>query len=65
MGGPEVREAKDLARAWLRAHRRRGPVLHIRLPGATFAAYRSGLHLAPDRAAGTVTFDQFLRKEVG
>lgn len=65
MGGPEVREATDLARAWLRVRRRRGKVLPIRLPGATFAAYRSGLHLAPDRAAGTVTFDQFLRREMG
>jgi uncharacterized protein YbjT (DUF2867 family) len=60
MAGPEVREARDLARAWLRATRRRRPVLPMRLPGRVFAAFRQGGHLAPDRAVGRITFEEHL-----
>ncbi|HEY3506934.1 MAG TPA: NAD(P)H-binding protein [Actinocatenispora sp.] len=60
LGGPEVRWLTDLARAWLRATGRRRPVVGLRLPGATMAAYRRGGHLAPDRAVGTVTFADYL-----
>lgn len=60
LGGPEVRELTDLARAWLRASGRRRPVFGLRVPGATMAAYRAGGHLAPDRALGTVTFERYL-----
>ncbi|WP_426510743.1 hypothetical protein ACPPVO_08905 [Dactylosporangium sp. McL0621] len=34
----------------------------LRLPGKTFAGYRSGGHLAPDRALGTVTWEQYLER---
>ncbi|HSV64403.1 MAG TPA: NAD(P)H-binding protein [Mycobacteriales bacterium] len=60
MGGPQVRAAADLARAYLRASGRRRLVLPVRLPGATFAAYRAGGHLTPDHAAGRTTFEEFL-----
>jgi uncharacterized protein YbjT (DUF2867 family) len=64
-GGPEVRAAAGLARGYLRARGRRRPVLPVRLPGAAFAGYRRGDHLAPDHAAGRVTFDQFLASRFG
>jgi hypothetical protein len=60
MGGPEVRAAADLARRYLAASGRRRRVLQVRLPGAAFAGYRRGDHLARGHAAGRVTFDQFL-----
>ena len=60
MGGPQVREAGDLARAYLRARGRRRAVLPLTLPGKAFAGYRRGGHLARDNAVGRITFDQFL-----
>jgi uncharacterized protein YbjT (DUF2867 family) len=60
LAGPQVRSFRDLARAYLRASHRRRLLLPVWLPGATFAGYRRGGHLAPDRAVGRVTFEQFL-----
>jgi uncharacterized protein YbjT (DUF2867 family) len=65
LGGPEVRAAADLARDYLRARGRRRPVLPVRLPGAAFAGYRRGDHLAPGHAAGRVTFAEFLADRFG
>lgn len=58
--GPRVRDARDLAGAFLRATGRRRRVVPIRVPGRTFRAYRDGGHLAPDHAEGTVTFEDYL-----
>jgi hypothetical protein len=60
LGGPEVRRADDLARAYLLARRRRWPVLSVPLPGAVGHAYRLGAHLAPEHRAGRRTWDAFL-----
>jgi uncharacterized protein YbjT (DUF2867 family) len=65
MGGPEIRRADDLARSYLEARGRRRRVLPVRLPGAAFAGYRNGYHLAPDHATGRVTFTQFLAERFG
>lgn len=63
MGGPEIRSHRDLARAYLNSIGRRRVVLPIRLPGAAFAGYRRGGHLAPDQAVGRITFDEFLAEK--
>ncbi|MEV7615917.1 NAD(P)H-binding protein [Streptomyces sp. NPDC089799] len=63
MGGPETRLVADLARVYLRAAGRRRPVLGVRLPGKTFAAFRRGGHLAPAHAVGTVRFTEFLDRQ--
>lgn len=60
MGGPEVRGAASLALSYLAVRRQDRPVVPVRLPGAVFAGYRRGVHLAPDHAAGRVTFEEFL-----
>jgi uncharacterized protein YbjT (DUF2867 family) len=65
MGGPQVRTAADLPRAYLHAVGRRRPVLPVRLPGAVFAGYRQGGHLAPDHAVGRRTWEEFLAEQVG
>jgi uncharacterized protein YbjT (DUF2867 family) len=57
LGGPDVRPIRDLARAYLRGHRR--PIVPVRIPGKVMHGYRTGANLAP--AAGTVTFEEFLR----
>lgn len=60
MGGPQVRTARDLARATLAAYGRRRPVVAFRLPGKAFRGYRAGGHLAPERAVGRVTFAEYV-----
>jgi uncharacterized protein YbjT (DUF2867 family) len=64
MGGPAVRTVADLARAYLRATRQRRPVLPVRVPGKIFSGYRHGAHLAPDRAGGCRTYEEFLVGQV-
>lgn len=60
IAGPQVREAPDLARAYLHAAGRRRPVLPVRLPGRVFRAYRHGGHLAPEHPVGEITFEDYL-----
>lgn len=60
MGGPQVREAADLAKAYPAADGRRRRLATVRLPGRTFDAYRRGQHLAPDQPSGTTTFERYL-----
>lgn len=60
LGGPEMRTASELARTTMRAGGWRRPVVPLRLPGRAFRAFRRGANLAPDRAVGTVTYDQYL-----
>jgi uncharacterized protein YbjT (DUF2867 family) len=64
LGGPQIRPAAELLRAYLDAAGRRRPVLPVRLPGAVFASYRRGGHLAPDRAVGRRTWEEFLAEHV-
>ncbi len=65
LGGPEVLGARDLVRTHLRASGSRRAVLPVHLPGAVFAGYRAGGHLAPDRAVGRTTFAQHLVRRGG
>lgn len=60
LGGPQVRPAGDLARAWLTATGRRRAVLPVRLPGSIGRGYRQGGHLTPEHADGEITFEQYL-----
>ncbi|MFE0510222.1 SDR family oxidoreductase [Streptomyces sp. NPDC058964] len=65
MGGPQVRTFDSLARAYLRATGRRRPLLGVPLPGGTARAFRSGGHLAPERAVGKGTFEEYLARRFG
>ena len=60
MAGPQVRAAADLARSYLRASGRYRRVQPVWLPGRAAAALRRGANLAPGRACGRVTFEEFL-----
>ncbi|MFJ9527600.1 NAD(P)H-binding protein [Streptomyces sp. SID5594] len=62
LGGPEVREFSALAGAYLRATGRRRRVVPVRLAGKAYAGFRSGGHLSPEHAVGTVTFEEFLAR---
>lgn len=60
MAGPEVRDARDLAAATLRAAGLRRRVVPVKPPGRIMRALRAGGNLAPDRAVGTGTFEEYL-----
>jgi hypothetical protein len=60
MVGPDVRDVADLARVWLAAKGKRRPVLRPPVPGRTGRAFRDGVHLCPDHADGTITWEQWL-----
>jgi uncharacterized protein YbjT (DUF2867 family) len=60
MGGPRVYDAADLLRGYLRAIRRRRPIVPVRLPGKAARAFRAGGNLAPEQAVGHRTWKEFL-----
>lgn len=60
MGGPEVRELPELARAHLRATGKRRPLVPVPLAGKAYAGYRRGEHLTPQRAVGKARLGEFL-----
>ncbi|MEB3022777.1 SDR family oxidoreductase [[Mycobacterium] crassicus] len=65
MGGPEVLSVGELAGLYLAAvgkHRLRVP---LPVPGRVGRAFRSGAHLAPDRAVGAVPFARYLDETGG
>lgn len=63
-GGPEARAIEDLARSYLALVGKRRPVMPIRFPGKVFGGIRAGGLLASEGIAGTVTFEQYLRRQV-
>ncbi|WP_306329577.1 SDR family oxidoreductase [Streptomyces venezuelae] len=62
MGGPEIRTFPELAGSYLRASGRRRRLVEVPLPGGAYRGLRRGEHLAPERAVGRVTFDEFLAR---
>jgi uncharacterized protein YbjT (DUF2867 family) len=60
MGGPRVYEMAELLRGYLRARRTHRPILPVRVPGKAAKAFRAGANLAPDRAVGHRTWEDFL-----
>jgi len=64
IAGPRVYEMTELVRGYLRATRKHRPILPLRLPGKAAAAFRAGANLAPDRAVGTRTWEDFLAARI-
>lgn len=64
IAGPEVRELRDLVRAYLDARGKRRALMPIRPPGRAAGAFRAGANLAPDRAVGRRTWEEFLTDRV-
>lgn len=60
LGGPEVRTLEDLAEAYLRSTGGKRRLLAMPLFGKAYAGYRRGDQLAPERAVGRETFEDFL-----
>ncbi|MEV4750431.1 SDR family oxidoreductase [Streptosporangium amethystogenes subsp. fukuiense] len=65
MGGPEIVSAAEAARTYLRVTGRRGLVMPLPVPGRVAAAFRRGVHLAPDHPDGRGTFADFVSAAAG
>jgi uncharacterized protein YbjT (DUF2867 family) len=61
IGGPERRPVVELARMWKQARSAHRPVLPLRVPGKTFAAFAGGAALVDGPEYGRITFADYLR----
>jgi len=64
MGGPRVYAMTDLVREYLRSSGKHRPIVPVWLPGKAARAFRAGANLAPDRAVGHRTWEDFLAERV-
>jgi nucleoside-diphosphate-sugar epimerase len=64
VGRPRVYSVADLLRGYLRARRKRRLMVPVWLPGRAARAVRAGANLAPERAVGHRTWEDFLAERV-
>jgi uncharacterized protein YbjT (DUF2867 family) len=64
IAGPRVYDMRDLVRGYLEARGKHRPIVPVRAPGRAARAYRDGANLAPDRAVGRRTWEEFLADRV-
>jgi uncharacterized protein YbjT (DUF2867 family) len=64
MAGPKVYSVAELLRGYLRASHRQRPIIEVWLPGKAARAFRAGANLAPERAVGRRTWEEFLAERV-
>jgi uncharacterized protein YbjT (DUF2867 family) len=65
IAGPAVREAGELARAWLKARGKRRLLLPLPLFGKVAAGYRAGHNCAPESKYGRITWEEWLARRYG
>jgi uncharacterized protein YbjT (DUF2867 family) len=65
LGGPRAYHMADLVRGYLRASGKRRLIVGVPVMGKAAAAVRAGANLAPDRAVGHRTWEDFLADQVG
>ena len=63
VAGPREYRMAELLRTYLRARGKRRALVPMRLPGKAARAIRAGANLAPDRAVGRRTWEDFLAAE--
>jgi len=64
IAGPRIYGMDELVRGYLRATGKRRLLVPLRLGGDAYRAVRSGAQLAPDRAVGRRTWEDFLADEI-
>ena len=64
MAGPRGYSMAELVRSYLRAVGKRRLLIPAWIPGAAARAIRAGANLAPDRAVGRLTWEEFLAARV-
>jgi uncharacterized protein YbjT (DUF2867 family) len=65
IAGPRAYPMKELLRSYLHACGKHRAMLPVRLPGQAARAFRDGANLAPDRAVGRRTWEEFLAGNAG
>jgi uncharacterized protein YbjT (DUF2867 family) len=65
LAGPRIYGMGELVRGYLRARGLRRPIAPLPVPGGAARAVRAGATLAPDRAVGRRTWEEFLAEELG
>jgi uncharacterized protein YbjT (DUF2867 family) len=60
IAGPQVYDLTALIRSYLQARGKHRPIIQLRLPGEAARAFRTGANLAPERAVGSRTWEDFL-----
>ena len=65
IAGPRMYGMDELVRSYLRATGRHRLLLPMRQPGGAARALRAGANLAPERAVGRRTWEEFLAERVG
>ena len=64
MAGPKVYSMAELLRGYMQASHRHRPIIPVWLPGKAARAVRAGANLAPERAVGLRTWEEFLADQV-
>ena len=64
IAGPRIYRTEELLLGYLRATHRRRPMLRVSLPGKAARAIRAGANLAPERAVGQRTWEDFLAERI-
>jgi uncharacterized protein YbjT (DUF2867 family) len=64
VAGPKIYPMGEMVRAYLTAAGKRRPILPVRFAGGAYRAVRGGANLAPDRAVGMRTWEDFLASRV-
>ena len=64
LGGPRIYALSALVRSYLQVRGRHRPILPVPTPGRAARAFRAGANLAPDRAVGHRTWEEFLTAKV-
>jgi uncharacterized protein YbjT (DUF2867 family) len=64
IAGPRVYSMKDLVRGYLKASGKHRLTVPVWIPGGAARAVRAGANLAPDRAVGHRTWEEFLAERV-
>jgi len=64
MGGPQVYDAAELFRGYLRATHRHRLIVPLPLPGKAARAFRTGANLALEQTVGHRSWEAFLEDRV-
>jgi uncharacterized protein YbjT (DUF2867 family) len=64
-GGPEVRDLRSLAEAWVRARGSRRRLVNLPLPMQFSRKFADGALVAPEHNDGEITWEQYLERRYG
>jgi uncharacterized protein YbjT (DUF2867 family) len=65
IAGPRAYRLDELARVYLQATERRRLFVPLPVGGQAARAIRAGANIAPDRAVGRVSWEEFVAEQVG